>query len=67
MSNQRLNRWWRLSAKRMVLTDVTGLYVKTFAIDTVDGFSTGIAICQIASLLKDAECLDLAEGVEEVL
>ncbi len=32
-----LNRWWQLSAKRMVLINVTSLYGKTFAIDTVDG------------------------------
>ena len=50
----------------MVLINVTSLYGKTSAMDTVDGSSTGIAMCQIAFLLRDAESLLMAEAVEEV-
>ncbi len=57
MTNQCLNRWWQLSAKRMVLIKVTSLYGKTSAIDTVDGSSTGIAMCKIAFFLRYAESL----------
>ena len=44
----------------MVLINVTSLYGKTSAMDTVDGSSTGIAMCQIAFLLRDAESLLMA-------
>ncbi len=44
----------------MVLINVTSLYGKTSAIDSVDGSSTGIAMCQIAFLLRDAESLLMA-------
>ncbi len=35
--------------------NVTSLYGKTSAIDSVDGSSTGIAMCQIAFLFRSAE------------
>jgi hypothetical protein len=42
LPNQRLS-WWRLlSAKSMVLINVTSLNVKMSAYDAVDGSSTGI-------------------------
>ena len=46
----------------MVLINVTSLYGKTSAFDTVDGSSTGIAMCQIAFLLRDAESLLMAKN-----
>jgi len=45
----------------MVFINVTSLCGKTSAIDAVDGSSTGIAMCQIAFLLRDAESLLLAK------
>jgi len=47
----------------MNLISVTSWYGKTSAIDTVDGASTGIALCQIAFLLRDADSL-LMSGID---
>ena len=47
----------------MNLISVTSWYGKTSAIDTVDGASSGIAMCQIAFLLRDADSL-LMSGID---